>query len=63
MSSRRIGRVMKAVDLVSVYTKKKHRNYKTIFNETPTVNIVNREFTNRQQYAVIVSDLTYVRSN
>ncbi len=48
-------------DLVSIYTNKKYRQYKSIVNESITTNAVNREFDDRKQFEVVVSDLTYVR--
>lgn len=48
-------------DLVSVYTNKKYRLYKSKVNKSTTTNAVNRDFDDRQQFEVVVSDLTYVR--
>ena len=49
-------------ELVSVYTNKKYRLYKSTVNKsTTTTNAVNREFDDRKQFEVVVSDLTYVR--
>lgn len=48
-------------DLVSVYTKKKYRPYRSKVNESTTTNAFNREFDDRQQFEVVVSDLTYLR--
>ena len=61
LSRRRISRIMRDNNLVSVYTNKKYRPYKSKVNESTTTNAVNREFDDRQQFEVVVSDLTYVR--
>ena len=47
--------------LVSAYTRKKHRKAKEKVNEAPTPNLLDRKFNNQEQFAVVVSDLTYVR--
>lgn len=49
-------------DLGSVYTNKKYRPHKSIVNESITTNAVNREFDDRKQVEVKVSDLTYVKN-
>lgn len=61
LSRRRISRIMSNNGLVSVYTNKKYRPQKSKVNERATTNVLNREFDDRQQFEVIVSDLTYVR--
>lgn len=61
LSRRRIARIMSDNDLVSVYTNKKYRPYKTKVNESTITNVIKREFDDRQQFEVVVSDLTYVR--
>lgn len=61
VSRRRIARIMWENGLVSAYTIKRYRPHKTKVNEADIPNIVNREFDNRTQNEVLVSDLTYVR--
>ena len=63
ISRRRISRIMKASDCVSVYTSKKYRNHNKAVNEQMVKNLINREFNDRKPYEVIVSDLTYERVN
>ena len=60
VSRRRIGQVMKKYDLVSKYTLRNQKKTKSIVNNDPVENIVNREFDEREKYEVVVSDLTYV---
>ena len=60
-SRRKIGEIMRKYALVSNYTIKQYKAHKTACNNDSTPNIVNREFTNREDLEVIVSDLTYVR--
>lgn len=60
-SRRRISRIMRKHDLVSVYTKKKYRNHSSVVNESKIENLVNRDFDDRGKLQVVVSDLTYVR--
>ncbi|KAI9575774.1 hypothetical protein GQX74_014509 [Glossina fuscipes] len=48
-------------NLVSKYTKLKYRNHKSPVNNDQISNILNREFSNKRQNEVIVSDLTYVQ--
>lgn len=61
VSRRRIGRIMAENGLVSAYTIKKYRVLATKVNEEKVENVVNREFDERADLEVIVSDLTYVR--
>nr|WP_199563550.1 MULTISPECIES: IS3 family transposase [unclassified Oceanispirochaeta] len=60
-SRRRIGRIMVKYDLESNYTKKKYKREKTGCNEEIKENIVDRNFDDREQLEVVVSDLTYVQ--
>ena len=46
--------------LISNYTIKQYKVHKTSCNEDKTENIVNREFDNRRDLEILVSDLTYV---
>jgi len=61
VSRRRIGRIMKSQGLVSKYTVAQYKLYVDKCNEGKEVNVVNREFNNRDYLDVVVSDLTYVR--
>lgn len=60
-SNRKIRQVMKKYNLVSNYTVKQYRIHKTSCNKDNIDNVVNREFDNRSNLEVVVSDLTYVR--
>ena len=63
VSRRRIGRIMKKLGLVSKYTVAQFKPHKQKCNEDPIKNELNREFNGQAPYAVVVSDLTYVRVN
>lgn len=63
ISRRRICRIMKKLGLVSSYTIAAFHPNKTKCNESPIKNELNREFNDQKKYAVVVSDLTYVRVN
>lgn len=60
VSRRRIGRIMKKYGLVSNYTVKQYKVYKSKCNEEKYENVVNREFDRTESMEVVVSDLTYV---
>lgn len=60
-SRRKIRQVMKKYNLVSNYTVKQFKVHKTGCNNDKIDNVVNREFNNRNNLEVVVSDLTYVR--
>jgi putative transposase len=60
VSRRKIGKIMRDNGLVSSYTIKQFKVHKIKCNEDKDVNIVNREFHNKEKLEVIVSDLTYV---
>ena len=60
ISRRKIGKIMKQLNLVSVYTKAKYKNY-TKPNEKDVPNVLNRSFKFKKKMEVLVSDLTYVR--
>lgn len=47
--------------LVSAYTVKKFKPYKTKVNEEHLENKLYREFSDKQPFEVVVSDLTYLR--
>lgn len=51
---------MKKYGLVSQYTVKQFKVHKTKCNEELVANEVNREFNNRDEKEVVVSDLTYI---
>lgn len=61
ISRRKIGRIMKQNGLVSNYTVAQYRPSKTTCNQSRIENLVKREFDNREELEVCVSDLTYVR--
>lgn len=61
VSRRRIGRVMKKYGLVSYYTVAQFKPSKSNPNESTARNELKRKFQQDEPYAVIVSDLTYVR--
>ena len=54
---------MRENGLVSNYIVAKYKVHKTKVNEAKISNLVKREFNNRSQMEVVVSDLTYVRVN
>jgi putative transposase len=61
MSKRKICRIMGKFNLVSAYTQKKHKKSEKNINEALTPNLLDRQFDNQTELAVVVSDLTYVR--
>jgi transposase InsO family protein len=61
VSRRRIGRIMAKYGLVSNYTVAQYKVHQSTCNNDVVKNEVNREFNNREESQVIVSDLTYVR--
>lgn len=61
VSRRRIGRIMRALGLVSNYTVAQFKPYKTSSNEALVRNDLRREFIQEKELAVVVSDLTYIR--
>lgn len=63
VSRRRIARIMAKNGLVSNYTVKQYKVTKTSCNEDNIQNLVDRNFDNREQHEVVVSDLTYVNVN
>ncbi|SHK40260.1 Transposase InsO and inactivated derivatives [Anaerobranca californiensis DSM 14826] len=63
VSRRKIGCIMKKYGLVSNYTVKLYKVYKSEHNEEKCENIVNREFDREKEMEVVVSDLTYVNVN
>lgn len=61
VSRRKIGQIMKKHGLVSSYTVAQYKPYKATVNESETQNHLQRKFTQDEPFAVVVSDLTYVR--
>ncbi|HDH4650252.1 TPA: IS3 family transposase [Staphylococcus aureus] len=61
VSRRKIGRIMKKYNLVSVYTKAKYKNHPKETNEKIIKNHLNRNFNREQPMEALVSDLTYVK--
>ncbi|MBB6732672.1 IS3 family transposase [Cohnella zeiphila] len=60
-SRRKIGKIMQRQGLVSSYTVAQYKPYKAAPNESKTTNQLQRKFSQDEPYAVVVSDLTYVR--
>lgn len=60
ISRRTISNIMYKYALISNYTIKKFKNYKSKVNNDVIENIVNRKFDNQKLHNVVVSDLTYV---
>ncbi|HFV7753769.1 TPA: IS3 family transposase [Staphylococcus aureus] len=61
VSRRKIGRIMKKYNLVSVYTKAKYKNHPKETNEKLIKNHLNSAFNREQPMETLVSDLTYVK--
>ncbi len=61
VSRRKIGEIMKKYKLVSTYTIKQYKIHTDKVNEEKVENVVNREFNERDNLEVLVSDLTYIR--
>lgn len=61
VSRRRIGRIMRELGLISVYTIAQFRVHEPTCNEDPASNRLNREFKTSVPRTAVVSDLTYVR--
>lgn len=60
VSRRKIGKIMAKYGLVSNYTIKQFKVHKSNCNEDKTSNLVKREFNDKDELEVVVSDLTYV---
>jgi transposase InsO family protein len=60
-SRRKIGQIMNKHGLVSTYTVAQYKPHKADSNESETKNHLQRKFNQDEPYAVVVSDLTYVR--
>ncbi|WP_342255025.1 IS3 family transposase [Spiroplasma endosymbiont of Zeiraphera isertana] len=63
LSRRKIKEIMNKHNLISKYTKLRHKNHHNKVNDSQITNLVNRNFKNRIKNEVIVSDLTYVQVN
>ncbi|MCC2356548.1 IS3 family transposase [Bacillus paranthracis] len=63
ISRRRIGRIMQNQGLVSNYTIAQFRPQRVSCNEEKISNELDRQFNQKEELAVVVSDLTYVRVN
>ena len=61
LSRRKICRIMKRRGLESAYTRRKYRDHSKKHNEAVIPNLLDRQFDGHQPFAVVVSDLTYVR--
>lgn len=61
VSRRRIGKIMNKHGLVSNYTVAQFKPQKSNTNESKAKNQLQRQFNQDDPYAVVVSDLTYVR--
>ena len=59
-SRRKISEIMEKYRLVSNYTVKQYKIHKSKCNEDKIENVVNREFNDREDLEIVVSDLTYV---
>lgn len=62
-SRRKIGEIMRKLGLVSKYTVAQYKPSLSKTNEDKTANELQRQFNDHKPYAVVVSDLTYVRVN
>ena len=63
VSRLRIGRIMSSHNLVSCYTKKKSPQFKRSVNNSSIPNLVARQFKDRKEHEIIVSDTTYIDIN
>lgn len=61
VSRRKICRIMNRLELYSAYTRKKYKHTTKECNESEIPNILDRQFKSQKPFAVVVSDLTYVR--
>ena len=63
MSLRRIHRIMKQLNLVSVYQKAAFKPHVKGKNEAPIPNLLARKFDQQKPLETIVTDSTYVRAD
>ena len=61
LSKRKICRIMKRLELESVYSKKKYRKHNNKCNQSQIPNLLDRKFDQKAPMGVVVSDLSYVR--
>ncbi|MDQ0222337.1 transposase InsO family protein [Streptococcus moroccensis] len=61
LSRRRIRRIMKRLNLVSVYQQASFKPHSKGKNEAPIPNLLARQFHQERPLEAIVTDLTYVR--
>ena len=61
LSRRRIRRIMKRLNLVSVYQKATFKPHSKGKNEAPVPNFLERQFNQQKPLETLVTDLTYVR--
>ena len=61
LSRRRIRRIMKRLNLVSVYQKAAFKPHSKGKNEAPVPNFLERQFNQQKPLETLVMDLTYVR--
>ncbi|SUN04475.1 Mobile element protein [Streptococcus agalactiae] len=61
MSRRRIRRIMKRLNLVSVYQKAAFKPHSKGKNEAPVPNFLERQFNQQKPLEILVTELTYVR--
>ncbi len=61
LSRRRIRRLMKRLNLVSVYQKAAFKPHTKGKNEAPTPNLLERQFDHQKPLEALVTDLNYVR--
>jgi len=59
-SRRKIREIMNKYRLISNYTVKQYKVYKSKCNEEKIDNVVHRKFNDREDLEIVVSDLTYV---
>lgn len=59
-SRRKIREIMDKYKSISNYTVKQYKVHKSSCNNDAIENVVNREFSNRSDLEIVVSDLTYV---
>lgn len=63
VSRRRICRIMQKHQLESAYSRSRYKVHNNRHTEAAIPNELNRRFANQEEYAAVVSDLTYVRVN
>jgi transposase InsO family protein len=61
VSRRKINKLMSSHGLISVYTKPRKPKPNRVSNDEDIENLVDRQFNNRKENEVVVSDLTYIR--